>query len=389
LPGVLKQSELRLCIERERARADRTDSPLSLVLIELSEAQLRSDSPMHFPVVIARRLRCTDAVGWFDDITLGILLPETDHPGAVQVSNELRENLSAATAGAHWRILAYPESQPCAPKRVQGAAMSRRIPQEDARHREVEAQASTPWAVVNSATSNELASVGIASSNLAAARIGLREASIPQPEPLRAVLTVPTSGAKRTLDIFGAALGLLALAPVMASAAVAVRVSSPGPIFFTQQRAGPDGRSFTFYKFRTMQVDAEQRKKELLQFNEQSGPVFKIAADPRITRVGRILRKASIDELPQLWNVLIGDMSLVGPRPPIAAEVSEYEPWQHRRLEIRGGLTCIWQVSGRSAIKFDDWVRLDLKYARTSSFKNDMVILLKTIPAVLTGRGAH
>lgn len=191
------------------------------------------------------------------------------------------------------------------------------------------------------------------------------------------------------LDIIGAVVGLIALSPVMASAAVAVKVTSPGPIFFSQQRAGEMGRPFAFYKFRTMAVDAEQRKKELLALNEQSGPVFKIAHDPRITPVGRILRKASIDELPQLWNVLIGDMSIVGPRPPISAEVAEYEPWQRRRLEIRGGLTCIWQVSGRSAIKFDDWVRLDLRYTKNNSFRQDLVILLKTIPAVLTGRGAH
>jgi lipopolysaccharide/colanic/teichoic acid biosynthesis glycosyltransferase len=386
----MTQAELRLVIERERARADRTRSPLCVVLLELGEGQLRSDAPLHFPVVIARRLRCTDAIGWFNEDSLAILLADTDHAGAVALTNQLREALRGATRGVRWRILVYPENQPCATQRLQvGASAHRRTQETVASGASSNGDEPGHWNLAHSATANPGEIRAASTAAAAASRDTLRAGSVPQPEPLRAMFEVPTSPAKRTLDILGAGLGLLLLSPLMASAAVAVRVSSPGPIFFTQQRAGPEGRNFTFYKFRTMQIDAEQRKQELLQLNEQSGPVFKIERDPRITRVGRFLRKASIDELPQLWNVLIGDMSLVGPRPPITDEVRDYEPWQQRRLEIRGGLTCIWQVSGRSAVRFDDWVRMDLRYAKTNSFRKDLVILLKTIPAVLTGRGAH
>ncbi len=389
LPGVLTQSELRLIVERERARADRTQSSLSLVLIELHDAQLRTSLPMHFPVSIARRLRCTDAVGWFDSETLGLLLPDTHEAGAASLSNELRQTLGTATSGANWRILSYPEDAPASTGRREATgAGARRVAEHSGNGESREAVA---VGQMNDAPSMSSGSDGnaITSPRPTSTRGPLRVTFPTRVEPLRSVFVTRTSRAKRTLDILGAVIGLIALSPVMASAAVAVKVSSPGPIFFSQQRAGEMGRPFAFYKFRTMSVDAEQRKQELLALNEQSGPVFKIAHDPRITPVGRILRKASIDELPQLWNVLIGDMSIVGPRPPISAEVAEYEPWQRRRLEIRGGLTCIWQVSGRSAIKFDDWVRLDLRYAKNNSFRQDLVILLKTIPAVLTGRGAH
>ena len=389
LPGVLTQSELRLIVERERARADRTQSSLSLVLIELHDAQLRTSLPMHFPVAIARRLRCTDAVGWFDGETLGLLLPDTQETGATTLSNELRQTLGTATIGANWRILSYPEDMPAQKGNREAAGSgARRVA---AHSGNGEAREAVGFAQVNGASAMGTGNDGpvIVTPRPTSTKGPLRVTLPTKVEPLRSVFATRTSRAKRALDILGAVVGLIALAPVMASAAVAVKVSSPGPVFFSQQRAGEMGRPFAFYKFRTMAVDAEQRKPELLALNEQSGPVFKIAHDPRVTPVGRILRKASIDELPQLWNVLIGDMSIVGPRPPISAEVAEYKPWQRRRLEIRGGLTCIWQVSGRSAIKFDDWVRLDLRYAKNNSFRQDLMILLKTIPAVLTGRGAH
>jgi lipopolysaccharide/colanic/teichoic acid biosynthesis glycosyltransferase len=147
------------------------------------------------------------------------------------------------------------------------------------------------------------------------------------------------------------------------------------------------GRHFEMVKLRTMQVDAEERKTELMEFNEMDGPVFKIQNDPRITRVGRWLRRMSIDELPQLWNVLVGDMSLVGPRPPVPVEVAEYADFDRRRLSMRPGITCLWQVNGRNTIGFADWVKLDLEYIDTWSLSADFKILLKTIPAVLRGSG--
>jgi lipopolysaccharide/colanic/teichoic acid biosynthesis glycosyltransferase len=150
-----------------------------------------------------------------------------------------------------------------------------------------------------------------------------------------------------------------------------------------------NGRLFWFYKFRSMHQDAEERLLELMAFNEAQGPIFKIRQDPRITRVGTFLRRTSLDEFPQFWNVLRGEMSIVGPRPPIPAEVQKYERWQRRRLSMKPGITCIWQVSGRSELGFDRWMELDLEYIDNWSLWHDLKILAKTVPAVLTGRGAH
>lgn len=193
---------------------------------------------------------------------------------------------------------------------------------------------------------------------------------------------------KRTIDIVGASVGLLLTAPLWLVVAAAIKLDSPGPIFFVQRRSGLYGRTFPFLKFRTMARDAEQRKEELRDRNEVSGPVFKMKSDPRVTRVGQFLRKYSIDELPQLVNVLQGHMSLVGPRPPTPDEVDQYEPRQRRRLSLRPGLTCLWQVNGRNLVGFDEWIRLDLQYIDEWSLRGDLKIMLKTIPAVLTARGA-
>jgi len=196
--------------------------------------------------------------------------------------------------------------------------------------------------------------------------------------------------AKRAVDIVGSVLAIALLSPVFVATAIAVRLTSRGPIFFVQDRCGLGGRLFRFYKFRTMVVDAEARKAELAALNEMHGPVFKIERDPRVTPIGRILRKLSIDELPQLWNVLKGDMSLVGPRPPTPDEVERYNRKQAQRLAVIPGITGLWQVSGRSEIAdFDRWVELDLSYAHTWSVWNDLKILAKTPWVVLTARGAR
>jgi exopolysaccharide biosynthesis polyprenyl glycosylphosphotransferase len=193
---------------------------------------------------------------------------------------------------------------------------------------------------------------------------------------------------KRVFDLACSALLLLLSAPLIAVAALAIKATSPGPVFFRQTRCGLYARHFRLLKLRTMCEDAEAKQGELRVHNELDGPVFKMRNDPRVTPVGRWLRRFSIDELPQLWNVLVGDMSLVGPRPPMVGEVHEYDPSDRRRLSMRPGLTCIWQVSGRNEIGFDEWVKLDLEYIDRWSLGLDIVLLLKTIPAVLSGRGA-
>jgi exopolysaccharide biosynthesis polyprenyl glycosylphosphotransferase len=192
---------------------------------------------------------------------------------------------------------------------------------------------------------------------------------------------------KRVVDVVGASVALVAVAPIIAIAALAIRLTSPGPVLFHQQRCGLHGRRFQFLKLRTMQVDAEDRKFELSHLNEMDGPVFKMKDDPRITPVGKFLRRFSIDELPQFWNVLIGDMSLVGPRPPLPAEVEQYAIFERRRISMRPGITCVWQVSGRNSICFADWVKLDLQYIDSWSLSTDFEILLRTIPAVLRATG--
>jgi lipopolysaccharide/colanic/teichoic acid biosynthesis glycosyltransferase len=194
---------------------------------------------------------------------------------------------------------------------------------------------------------------------------------------------------KRALDlVLGSVLSLVAL-PVIAVAAVLVKLDSPGPVFHRAVRVGRGGRKFTFLKLRSMQRDAEELRGLLLHLNESQWPAFKLTNDPRVTRVGRLLRKTSIDELPQLWHVVRGHMSLVGPRPPFPEEVERYEPWMLRRLAVRPGLTCLWQISGRSDLSFEEWMRLDLEYVDRYSPALDARILLLTVPAVISGRGAY
>lgn len=198
----------------------------------------------------------------------------------------------------------------------------------------------------------------------------------------------PMLAIKRGIDVVVASLLLVLAAPVLAVAALLIKATSPGPVLFRQVRCGLYGRRFQMIKLRTMHEDAEQRRAELEHLNEADGPVFKIAEDPRVTRVGRVLRRFSIDELPQLWNVIRGDMSLVGPRPPIPGEVDQYRLAERRRLSMRPGLTCLWQVQGRNQIGFEEWIRLDLEYIDHWSLRQDMRILAMTVPAVLRGDGA-
>ena len=195
---------------------------------------------------------------------------------------------------------------------------------------------------------------------------------------------------KRALDIVVSALAILMLSPLLLAVAAAIRLESPGPVFFKQNRVGKDGRQFTMWKLRSMYIDAEQRLAELRANNEMDGGVlFKMKRDPRISRVGRLIRKASIDELPQLWNVLKGDMALVGPRPALPREVDEYALDHRQRLAVRPGITCIWQVSGRSDIPFQQQVQLDMAYIHDQGFWTDVMLLVKTVPAVLFARGAY
>jgi exopolysaccharide biosynthesis polyprenyl glycosylphosphotransferase len=212
--------------------------------------------------------------------------------------------------------------------------------------------------------------------------------------PIVTIRSGPPDGwqflAKRLIDICGSVGLLLVLAPLFVIVALLIKVDSPGPIFFRQERVGRNKRRFRLFKFRTMTEGADKLQQMLEGLNEADGPVFKIKGDPRITRIGKFLRRFSIDELPQLLNVLKGEMSLVGPRPLPVRDVERIDiQWHKRRLSVKPGLTCLWQVNGRSGVSFNDWVRMDLEYIDQWSLGLDMKILVKTIPAVLRGSGAY
>ena len=183
---------------------------------------------------------------------------------------------------------------------------------------------------------------------------------------------------KRSLDFIASLVGLILLSPLLAVVAILIKLESQGPIIFSQKRIGLNGKEFKMYKFRSMVQNAEELKEKLRKQNEMSGPMFKMKNDPRVTKVGRFIRKTSIDELPQLINVLKGDMSLVGPRPSLPKEVKEFETWMIRRLDVKPGLTCYWQVSGRNNIDFEDWMKLDIKYVEERNFLLDLKLIFKT-----------
>ena len=193
---------------------------------------------------------------------------------------------------------------------------------------------------------------------------------------------------KRIIDIVASFIGLILLSPLILIVSILIKLESKGEVIFKQKRVGLNGKEFYMYKFRSMVINAEELKEQLESQNEMSGPMFKIKDDPRITKVGKFIRKTSIDELPQLINVIKGDMSLVGPRPSLPKEVKKFEQWMMERLEVKPGLTCIWQVSGRNNIDFEDWMKLDIKYIRERSFKLDMKLILKTVLVLLGDKNA-
>lgn len=222
-----------------------------------------------------------------------------------------------------------------------------------------------------------------------AARLGAR-ASRTLGSARRNLARVASPAVRRAFDVALGAGGLIAASPVLAAAAGAIKLTSPGPVFFRQVRVGEKGRPITIFKLRTMYVDAEARLASLQHMNESEGGVtFKIKKDPRITPVGRLLRKLSIDELPQLWNLVDGTMTTFGPRPPLPKEVAKYDARERRRLEVKPGLTCLWQVSGRSDLSFEQQVALDIQFIDTATVRDEIEIFAKTIPAVVTGKGAY
>lgn len=357
LPGLLPQAEFHRLLARERSRSDRNSHPFSMV--QFATSDLPPDRLRKAARVLLDHRRLTDDVGVVRHRDLGTVLPDTSAEGARIYAERIHEALVRLGFDVGHRIYTYPGN-------FGDDALLLRPP------------SSGESGGTGTDREDASASAGDTAGDLGAWRAENMETWFLQPLP----------GWKRAMDIGISAVALVLLAPVMAVVAVLVKATSPGPVLFRQQRAGPGGRPFTFYKFRTMVVNAEALKDQLRPRNEVEGPVFKMARDPRITPLGRWLRRLSLDELPQLWNVLRGDMSLVGPRPPTLDEVRQYAPWQRQRLWLTGGITGIWQTSGRHEVGFLEWMRMDARYARRRSFWFDVKLLARTVTAVLTTRGA-
>jgi lipopolysaccharide/colanic/teichoic acid biosynthesis glycosyltransferase len=333
----LDEKSLRFELARERMRVDRNRSPLAVLTIELPADRATQADFDFLARVLVRRLRITDTFGFIAERKVAALLPDTSEAGAWKVASDVCSVYPVGHERPDCKVFIYPEDP-----------TSRRDRTSDSGQKPVED---------NVATSVE------------------------------SLLAQPTPKWKRAIDVLGAMGGLALSLPVLAAAGIAIKLSSRGPIFYTQLREGLGGRHFQIYKLRTMQVGADENQLALREQSVQDGPAFKMAKDPRTTWVGRLLRATSLDELPQFWNVLVGDMSLVGPRPLPVHESVQCTPWQRRRLSVAPGMTCIWQVTGRSRVSFDEWMRMDLQYVRRRSLLCDMSLLLSTPPSVVASRG--
>ncbi len=334
--GLLGTQELQRSLRREQARTDRGADPFALLVLAPPRGANVAETMQCVAEAVRKRIRVTDEAGWLDHAAIGILLPSTPAQGAWTLADDICLSLPLDVELPVCRVYVYPPP---------------RTPRANGEHAAEDRQAGgSPVG-----TLDNLLAVGL---------------------PLW----------KRGLDVIVSSLALLLLAPLLAVVALAVKLTSPGPVFFRQLRSGLGGRPFVCLKFRTMVVDAENRKADLMARNEQDGPAFKIRNDPRITRLGKFLRQTSIDELPQLWNVLCGEMTLVGPRPLPVAEAEACRGWLRRRQDVTPGLTCIWQVHGRSKVSFIEWVRMDLRYSRSRSLWHDLKLIVQTVPAMLVRR---
>ncbi len=336
---LLSDQDLRFAAECERMRVDRNGSVLSLLLIELPEQHSSREDVDFFARVLEGRLRTTDTPGQLSDGRIAVLLPDTSEEGAWKVATDISEIFPPGPGRPKCDVLGYPEK---------GRRDELETPDEE---------------VANSPRTHGSQSSG--------------EFFFAQAIPLW----------KRSIDIVGSLVGMTASAPVLAFAGIVIRLTSQGPVFFTQEREGHGGKKFMMWKLRTMYVNAEEIKHRLQQHSQQDGPAFKMVADPRRTTVGKLLRWSSLDELPQFWNVFKGEMSLVGPRPLPTDESAACKNWQRRRLNAVPGMTCTWQVSARGTVRFEEWVRMDIRYAKQHSLFEDLKLLAATLPSLVMQKG--
>ncbi len=382
---ISQQTQFAHAIRKERARCERRSVVSEFALVSLN-ANWDQDPGKSQTLLcqIIDRLRITDELGWYDH-RVTVLLPETDRDGAIHVANWIQELGRELKLKVDTDICLYPWDD-------QWARGSRWLEQDSDSPVTTDKQPSTPTPEGTSITP-EHGPISTAPQTSIAERPRSRTSPVAMNQSLRkhevlAIDSMPTPWWKRTIDLTGAIAGLTLLSPLLVAAAIAIRWDSRGQILFTQLREGKDGRIFRMYKFRTMRPDAESLQNQLRTKNEQDGPAFKMEDDPRVTQVGKFLRKSCIDELPQLLNVLKGDMSLVGPRPLPVSESTACQLWHRRRLSVLPGLTCIWQVSGGRQVSFDQWMRMDLEYARRQSLWLDTRLLWQTLRLVLRQRGS-
>ena len=371
--GVLNAAAFEQAAMGERMRVDRNGSVLAMIAVALPDASAGNDAIGYLARVLVDRLRMTDTVGVLRDGRLGVLLPDTPAAGAWKVADDIRDLLVGGGVTPTCEVLLYPEDQPSESWSSGGS-------QEDS---------------VDSVNINPMSGPGGMTAAVATKPVSRVASPVVNSEPRPAIqptafeqlLARPLPWWKRATDLAVSSVGLAVAVPIIGVAAVAVAATSPGGAFFVQVREGLGGRRFKIYKLRTMRADAEEQKAGLRQFSEQDGPAFKMTTDPRVTRLGQLLRKLSIDELPQLINVLKGEMSLVGPRPLPVEESQRCEPWQRQRLMVTPGITCTWQVHARNAVPFDEWVRMDLRYQQRHTLWHDIKLLLQTGPSLMKLRG--
>ncbi len=344
--SLLDPSDFRFAADCERMRVDRNGSTLSLLLIRLAPHKSAPADVDFLARVLEGRLRVTDTPGLLEDGRIGVLLPDTPAAGAWKVATDVSEVYPPGPERPQCDVVTYP-------------------PPERGRNSE------------SAAEEDEASVEGVAASPTENGEGGSSELFFAKPMPRW----------KRAIDVAGAVTGLTVAGPILLVAAAAIKASSPGPVFFRQEREGLGGRRFKIWKLRTMCVGAEELKEDLLELSHQDGPAFKMRRDPRTTWLGRFLRWTSVDELPQFWNVLVGEMSLVGPRPLPTAESQACAGWQRRRLDVVPGMTCTWQVMGRGRVRFDDWVRMDLRYVARQSVWHDVKLVLVTLPSLVFQRG--
>ena len=397
LDFVRSASEMERAFQAERARVERKGGVFSMVVLESI-----GDESATLPLarMLEERIRIYDHLGRLDAKRLAVVLPDTDPEGAWIFADDVLARLGKRGLRVNCEVYAYPldwrnrtQDQQDGESRGdqsgfgsggdQGTTGRPGFREKDAPAARAEFRALGPTDSDASPTQGEADHADERLADLKG-RNGDRPVG-----DLEVGLIENLSIRRRVIDVLVSGFVLTLASPVLLTVALLVKLTSPGPVFFIQNRAGRGGRPFPFIKFRSMYIDAEERRAALEASNEKDGPIFKIKKDPRITPLGRFLRKSSLDEIPQFLNVFRGDMTLIGPRPPRLDEVEKYEAWQRRRLDITGGLTCIWQVSGRSEVGFDDWVRMDLEYQRKRSTRFDLGLLWRTVGAVVTGRGAY